>query len=344
MNRKETIAAFYSLIQAGLWEKECRLEEFEVVDFNEIYKLAQEQSVVGLVTAGLEHVIDVCLPKDVVLQFIGETMQLEQRNIAMDKFIGVITKKMREAGIYTILVKGQGIAKCYNKPLWRSCGDVDLLLSLENYKKAKDFLSPLATSIDVEEEGPLHQAMMIDQWEVELHGTLHSGLYPKVDKTLDKIQKQVFEEGHIRSWSNGDVVVFLPRVDEDAVFIFAHILQHFFKGGIGLRQICDWSRLLWTYHDIIDKDLLKKRLISMGIMSEWNTFASLAVDTLGMPEESMPFYSPATTWKRKADRVLDYIIETGNFGHNWKSRACLTPEGKAMLTPENFFILTPLKS
>ena len=32
------------------------------------------------------------------------------------------------------------------------------------------------------------------------------------------------------------------------------------------------------------------------------------------------------------------------FEDNWKSRACLTPEGKAMLTPENFFILTPLKS
>ena len=28
----------------------------------------------------------------------------------------------------------------------------------------------------------------------------------------------------------------------------------------------------------------------------------------------------------------------------WKSRACLTPEGKAMLTPENFFILTPRES
>ena len=28
----------------------------------------------------------------------------------------------------------------------------------------------------------------------------------------------------------------------------------------------------------------------------------------------------------------------------WKSRACLTPEGKATLPPENFFILTPLKS
>ena len=31
-------------------------------------------------------------------------------------------------------------------------------------------------------------------------------------------------------------------------------------------------------------------------------------------------------------------------GDWWKSRARLTPEGKAMLTPENFFILPPLKS
>ena len=28
----------------------------------------------------------------------------------------------------------------------------------------------------------------------------------------------------------------------------------------------------------------------------------------------------------------------------WKSRACLTPEGKATLPPENFFVLTPVKS
>ena len=37
-------------------------------------------------------------------------------------------------------------------------------------------------------------------------------------------------------------------------------------------------------------------------------------------------------------------MEYENRMEQWKSRACLTPEGKAMLTPENFFILTPLKS
>ncbi len=40
----------------------------------------------------------------------------------------------------------------------------------------------------------------------------------------------------------------------------------------------------------------------------------------------------------------NYLLEEDDFLIAWKSRACLTPEGKAMLTPENFFILTPLKS
>ena len=29
---------------------------------------------------------------------------------------------------------------------------------------------------------------------------------------------------------------------------------------------------------------------------------------------------------------------------DWKSRVCLTPEGKVALTPENLFVLTPVKS
>lgn len=44
----------------------------------------------------------------------------------------------------------------------------------------------------------------------------------------------------------------MPRAEEDVVYVFAHILQHFFKGGIGLRQICDWCRLLYTYRDSLN--------------------------------------------------------------------------------------------
>ena len=58
---------------------------------------------------------------------------------------------MREAGIYTVLVKGQGVGQCYERPLWRSCGDVDLFFDAENYEQAKAFLSPLAVEDGLEE-------------------------------------------------------------------------------------------------------------------------------------------------------------------------------------------------
>ncbi len=75
--------------------------------------------------AGIEHITDGKPQKKDVLQFIGRTVQLEQRNQAMNCFIGVTVEKMREAGIYTLLVKEQGVAQCYERPLWRACGDVD---------------------------------------------------------------------------------------------------------------------------------------------------------------------------------------------------------------------------
>ena len=48
--------AFLTLLKAGLWEKEARLLLSDGVDFACVYKLAQEQSVAGLVAAGLERV------------------------------------------------------------------------------------------------------------------------------------------------------------------------------------------------------------------------------------------------------------------------------------------------
>jgi hypothetical protein len=310
------IQAFFALLKAGLWERDIHLLPFGKIGFSQVLSLAEEQSVVGLVAAGIEQVRDTKVAKADVLQFIGQSLQLEQQNTAMNYFIGVIVDKMREAGIYTLLVKGQGIAQCYEKPLWRSCGDVDLFLDEYNYKKAYAFLSPMAQSIDEENTENLHLGMSIDPWVVELHGTLRSGLGRRIDKEIDSIQEKTFKEGRVRAWRNGETDVFLPAPDDDVIYVFSHILQHFFKGGICLRQICDWCRLMWTYRDTIDKWLLECRLETMELMSEWKTFATLAVEWLGMTVEAMPLYDSSLRWNRKARKVMAIVLETGNFGHN----------------------------
>ncbi len=316
MRKNNTVNAFFALVRAGLWEQDISLSRFGEVDYAELLRLAEDQSVVGLVAAGVEHVTDAKVPKEVSLQFVGQAIQLEQQNKAMNIFIALLIEKMRAADIYTLLLKGQGIAQCYERPLWRSCGDVDLFLSEDNYMKAKGFLLPFATNVEPEGVYAKHIGMTIDSWVVELHGSLRSGLYTKMDKGLDIVQNNVFYGGNVRSWANGRTQVFLPSADNDAVYIFTHILQHLFKGGIGLRQICDWCRLLWKYKDTIKNDLLEKSLRKMGLMSEWKAFGTFAVDYLGIPCEAMPFYSADRKWSKKADRICKFILETGNFGHN----------------------------
>ena len=308
--------AFLALLQAGLWEREVRLSQYEPIDFGIIHLLAQEQSVVGLVAAGLEYIVDINVSKEVALEFAGEALQLEHRNTSMNNFIGSIVKRMRGAGIYALLIKGQGIAQCYNRPLWRASGDVDLFLSEDNYNKAISYLRPLATNIEAEDNFKKHLALTIEPWEVELHGTLRCGLWKSLDKTMDKVHTEIFCGGSVRSWMDGNTQVFLPRADEDVVYVFAHILQHFFKGGVGVRQLCDWCRLLWTYNDKINSILLKSRLKEAGIMSEWAAFAAFAVTYLGMPGDAIPLYSQRTNLKFKSRIILSSIFETGNFGHN----------------------------
>ena len=359
------IQTFFELLRAGLFPVHGegvmgRDSLFKDVDWGKVYQLAQEQSVQGLVLQGIDMVLckqseqvraqGSCVPipadaptrslsvaseqsssaplvpQTLLLQWIGEVQMIEQRNKEMNVFVAELMEKLRGAGIYTLLVKGQGVAQCYEKPLWRACGDVDLLLSERHYEKAKEFLTPLAEKIEEENEKRRHFAMTIEGWSVELHGTLR-GSIKRIDRVIDEVQHDVFRDGNVRLWQNGNTQVLLPRADEDVIFVFTHILQHFYVGGIGLRQICDWCRLLYTYKASLNCELLESRIRKAGIMREWEAFGAFAIEYLGMPVEAMPFIGVRgekeegrceidKRLKRKADRILAFVLESGNFGRN----------------------------
>lgn len=309
--------AFFALVKAGLWEHEARLSPSDIIDYKEVQRIAEEQSVVGLVAAGLEQLVDFKAPKTDVLQFVGQALQLEQSNKSMNEYLARLIERLRVENVYAILVKGQGIAQCYERPLWRASGDIDLLLSGTNYEKAQKELTPFALDVESEYKTFKHLGMTMQGGVVvELHGTLHSRLSSRVDKVIDEVQRDVFNGGNVRSWNNDGTTVFLPAPDNDIIFVFTHILHHYYIEGIGLRQICDWSRLLWTYRSEIDVKLLEQRLSKAGLMSEWKAFAALAVDWLGMPAEAMPLYSSDNKWSHKAERIIAFVLECGNFGHN----------------------------
>ena len=313
---EKAIRAFLGLLKAGLWQTEvCQIPDN--TNYTEVFDIAQDQVVEGLIAAGLETMSKHNVPKDVVLTFVGSALQIEQRNQSMNNFISRLITKLREDDVYVILIKGQGLAQCYEKPLWRSCGDVDLLVSDSNYERVKNILAAYSKDNGDEISSRLHISYLFeDTWVVELHGSLRSRLIKSMDKAVDKAVKDMFYGGEVRSWYNGSTCVFLPEANVDVLIVFSHIIEHYYGDGIGLRQICDWCRLLWTYRESIDIPQLKERIMEAALTAEWKTFGYLAVEYLGMPVEAMPFYSSTKINRYRAKRVLRNILKVGNFGQN----------------------------
>lgn len=318
MGLKPEQRVFLSLVQEGLWGRsnnniDCLLNLNRSADWNDVYRVAREQTVQGLVLAGVEC-SDEKPPKEFLLQWIGEVQLLEQRNKELNGVVAELIDRLRKEKIYCLLVKGQGVAQCYEKPLWRESGDIDLLLTEVDYKRTKTLLTPMADEVHIENIKNMHLSMNMKGYIVELHGKMPFLLSNRVERVIDEILDDSLHKGGVMTGKLEGKDILLPNLDNHIFIVFTHFLHHLFIEGVGLKQICDWCRMLWTYRHEIDADLLGKRLQGTGLMSEWKAFASLAVKTLGMPVDAMPFYDEG--FKRKGEMVLRHILKTGNLGQN----------------------------
>lgn len=303
---------FFALLRAGLFkehEAKCSINGLDAAGWDKLYTLAEEQGVTGLIASGIDR-LNVDAPLVQKLQFVGSSLQIEQANKELNAFIADIVNEMRDAGIYALIVKGQGIAQCYENPLWRPSGDVDFLLDEVNYKKADEYLSPKSTYRKFGGRYSKEIGLGFDRWTVELHASLRTGLSAKVDSVVDEVFEDTFKNNKVRTWKNGDTEVLLPASDEDVFFVFTHFIKHFYKEGMNLRQLCDWCRLLWMYKESLNLRLLEQRIKKAGLVDEWRVFAVLAVRWLGMPEEAMPLYNEndIENEKGQAERLVEFIL------------------------------------
>ena len=315
MNNTQTV--FLELVKAGLWgngNPDIRIDG--TTDWEDVYRLATEQSVLGLVLAGLEH-SDVKPPKVLLLQWIGEVQMIEQRNKAMNAFVAEAIGALREQDIYALLVKGQGIAQCYEKPLWRPSGDIDLFLSKDNYGKAVSFFKNRYSKYKNGGQYSKEYVFYTDQWMIEVHGSLRTCLSSRIDTVVDTVQKSVFYSGNVRSWDNNGTLVFLPAPTEDVFLVFTHFIKHFYKEGMSLRQLCDWCRLLWTYRGSLNYGNLELWITKSGLMGEWKVFYNLASRYLGMPDSDSRLMAHNSRFDKKAEKLMEFILG-GYSGNKFK--------------------------
>jgi hypothetical protein len=147
---------FLALLKAGLWGSEPDVSVFgKDTDWDMVYQLTKEQTVVGVVTDGIS-----ALPKQYhgprpkIMQFYARTMNLEDENRRMNSFVPQLMIQLERKGVHSMLLKGAGVATCYRQPLHRVVGDIDLLvLDAEEYRKARELMLMIAEEVEHEDVG-----------------------------------------------------------------------------------------------------------------------------------------------------------------------------------------------
>lgn len=308
---------FFSLLRCGLWGKAENGADCASVDWQALIRLAKEQTVTGLVSDGvsvLKHSdVRFSMPPEISRQLMVQTIGVERANVRLDTVVAELAGIFKDNGISYCLIKGQGTAQNYIHPGHRSPGDIDFLLDDENYRHASETLALRADKLFPEDDNKKHFGMLFhDGVDVELHGTARASFGKAFNDVLDGMQSELFSRRNFRSWDCLGEPVTLPSEDFDAMFIFTHFIQHFYHGGLGLRQICDWTMHLHRFASVIDRAWIRRRLDELGLNKEWKAFGFIAVNLLGLPREEMPFYDE--TFGRYSDMIWASIKHSGNFG------------------------------
>lgn len=316
MNHSNTIEQFFALIRSGLWGGKAASSPFDGgADWEALLRLASMQSLTGIFADGAGTLPRELMPPAETARRLFVTVEsIRRANRRLDTVLAELEAGLRREGIEGILLKGQGLALNYLIPEHRMCGDIDLYPGKgPAYLKACGIVSSLGESGGRENESEKHFHFNRRGCSIEIHSHVMLGVNPFVNRRLQRWTDEMLgDPSKLRHVEINGVEVNLPPEDFDAVFILQHIANHLLKGGIGLRQICDWCRYLHVHGRKIDRDMLHCNLGRLRLLNCWKLIGWIAVNKLGLPKEEMPFYTPDCG--RRAEKCVELILRKGNFG------------------------------
>ena len=312
---KKSDCIYFALLRSALWNETERVTKD--VDWKQILETARRQTTMGLVChAGLQCEAGKSLPEKNKCFLRQQLLSLVQTHQRINAMVARVVTVLRDNGIESVLLKGQGLAANYPVPELRQCGDIDLYVGTENFDAACALVNEMAGEAEAAKGHGyiLHYEVAVEGIFIEIHRLT----YWFRDSELNAIFHSYSEKGMAAGGSSlllGGVKVWLPDDTFNALFVFLHAYRHFVSEGVGMRQLCDFAMLLHAECKTVNRNELSEMLVKLNLMDAWQVFGGIAVDLLGLPQDEMPFYK--AKFRRRAKCAAGIILKEGNFGREW---------------------------
>lgn len=305
---------FFELMQMAVGKRGQLTSTPSADEWRTLLDMARKQAVVGVCKAALERLPPSQWPPQMItLEWSARCRKVELRNRKVNLAIRAITQWFERRGIRSCILKGQGNALMYPNPMMRSPGDIDIWVD----GRSRPIIA-LARKSGIKGKACYHHM----EWkpygdvEVEVHYRPSFLFNPVHNIRLQKWFRQNAADqfAHLADLPDNAGEIAVPTFEFNAIFQLAHLSNHFFQEGIGMRQFADYYFLLTRNKEAVANRKGRKELA--GLLSRFGLrgFAGAVMWVLGRVFLMEKEYMIVEPDKKRGLLLLEEIVAGGNFG------------------------------
>lgn len=286
----ETEKCFILLLKAALNREEVELPR--EVDFELLIELAARHHVLGVLAAPLQKL------KSADDRLYRAAWQEQMESIRMDTLqrfeLGAIETAMEQAQIPVMPLKGAIMKQLYPYTYMRTMTDLDILYRKEDEQRIIDTMQRMSYECEGKEE----DNHLIFFKPPLTHIEFHSSLLPS------ECQYR-FRDG---DWEHtalveGKSYVYRMNWTRYYEYLFLHLIQHFFAGGVGARFIMDIYVFNSRCAELIDRSPFEQDCVQLGILDFVKNMERLAL-----------VWFEKGTMDDTQQELSEFILEGGLYG------------------------------
>ena len=231
---------FLEVLKSALLGKKADFErELQPEQWQELFSLAQIHHVLPMV---YNAVYDVASLQGIPLAMAVKRQTRQQVMVQTQKtsdFLA-LNRKLCDAGIRPLVVKGIVCRNLYPNPDCRVSGDEDILVPAEAFGAAHRVMQAYGMSTTAGEDLPGAYEVPYRKEGSPLYIELHKHLFPPESAAYGDLNR-FFEGVHESAVSEeiqGNAVYTMDYTDH-LFYLICHAFKHFLHSGFGIRQVCD---------------------------------------------------------------------------------------------------------
>lgn len=305
---------FFELIQVAIDTRICLSHTPSADEWGELYAMAKKQSLVGVCFAGVQKLQTQRQepPELLYLTWMGMAAKIQQRNEVVNRQCAELQAKLSADGFKSCILKGQGVALMYPEHLkgLRQSGDIDVWMSCDgNLKERRAKIIEYVRKREPDAKAFIHHVdcKVFDNTETEFHY-----LPSWFNSPISHHRFVKWCEGQMEEQVNHKVgEITTPTAYFNSIYMLAHIYQHLFQEGIGLRQLMDYYFVFCSDEaKYKDRNEWQAIIHSFGMVRLAGAVIWVLHEVFALPEEQML----GDQDEEEGRFLLDEIMRAGNFG------------------------------